>query len=110
MQVDGSVVMWAFGMVFVAFTGLVGVIWAMLNKRISTVESAMDKIFDELKADRRASGESDQKILDKISLVHESIGKLAVSSGERKAECVAKFATKDELNLGLSSVRAQIKG
>jgi len=97
--------MWVFGMVFVSFTGLLGVVWAMLNKRISTVETAMDKIFDELKADRKASGESDQKILDKISLVHESIGRMALTSGERKAECVEKFATKEELNRGLSSIR-----
>ena len=116
MQVDGSVVMWSFGLVFTAFAGLIGVIWAMLNKRLNTIEEQaktdrdaikgiVNNIYDEIKEGKDKAIEGDRQILAEIGAVRESMTKIEVNSGERRAGCVEKFATKDELNRGLSSIR-----
>lgn len=119
MQIDGSVVIWAFGLVFVAFTGLVGVIWAMLNKRLSSIEDqakidrenmqkVVNQIYAEIKQSKDKTTEADQRILEEIGVVRQCISDLAVASGERRAGCIEKFATKEELNRGLGSIAAKL--
>lgn len=121
MQVDGDTIMWAFGLVFAAFSGLAGLVWGMLNRRITTIEDQarvdrrntyemVQNIYMEIKASRRESEDGDQRIFDEIHGMRESVGKLATATGERRAGCVEKFATKDELNRGLESVRQNQRG
>ncbi len=116
MQIDGAMVMKAFGLVFTAFSGLVAVIWAMLNKRIGTIEEqaqidrkgvqgVVNNIYDEIKDVKDKTSESDKEILKAIGDVREEMVKISASSGERRAGCIEKFASKDELNRLASEVR-----
>lgn len=114
MQIGGDVVMWAFGLVFISFAGMVGVIWAQLNKRIGSIEESAKtdrqntkEIVTEIFADVK---KVEERIFDEVKGIHDSISQLAVASGERKAGCIEKFATKEEVNKGLDTIRIKMTG
>ncbi len=120
MQIDGSVVMWAFGLVFVAFTGLVGVIWAMLNKRLGSIEDQakidrenmlkmVNQIYAEIKDSRDKAEDIENRMLAEMVGIRQAMNDLAVGSGDRRAVCIEKFATKDELNRCMAATRAMKK-
>lgn len=99
MTVEGSVFMWVFGMVFVAFSSLVGIIWAMLNKRLNMIETMAQD-------DRRNLRDTVNDIYNEIKCVNANMARIAETSGERKADCIERFATKDELIRAQDSINS----
>ena len=118
MQIDGSVIMWAFGLVFMAFTSLVGLIWAMLNKRLGSIEDQakidrdnmlkmVNQIYAEIKDSRDKAEDIENRMLAEMVGIRQAMNDLAVGSGDRRGGCIGKFAPKEELNRGLSAVRGR---
>lgn len=107
MAIDGSVIMWAFGLVFVSFSSLFAVIWAMLNRRITTIETQMmlnrkeismsiDNIYNEIKESRQQMLTDSNDIRHALTEVYKAIHE----ANSHQVKCAEKFATKEEVARG----------
>lgn len=110
MQVDGTVVMWVFGLVFAAFSGLWGLVWAMLNKRLNSIETQAQidrekldrhvaELFSKLEQDREKRIAGEDRIVAEVAA-------LRLSLADMRNGCMDRFAGKHELE----ALRAELKG
>lgn len=102
MGIDGSTVMWAFGLIFAAFSGLIGVIWSMLNRRLNNIEERMLQ-------EKEDTRDTLEKIFEELKTIRECMKNIELASAGRLTECTKEFATKNNLNDGLNSIRREIR-
>lgn len=82
MNVDGNVLMWAFGLVFVAVAGLTALVWKMQTHRIAACE---DRATDDRQQQRvQAEG------------IYGAVADTQMSIGELKVLVAQNTVTRDE--------------
>lgn len=100
MQVDGSVIMWVFGIAFSALTLLVGAIWAMLIWRLKNIETTAkedrQEFFRILSEEKKDTHESFKKIWSVLDSMRQDYHTIAVSMERQRTDDYREFVTRQE--------------
>jgi len=118
MKIDGTVIMWAFGLILGGFSTIVGsfafVIWRMLNARIDAIQKIAEEdretLKSTIKAQKEETHESFKKLWEVLDEIRSDVHKVALSLERQRADQLREFVTREECNARHGDVRRETTG